>query len=505
MNRISRKAPLLCTAATLLATLFVLNCKSKPDSQVGAETTEAQQVLPNENEPVDLNSLPSAERQIAEQLPLAREILDQWRKDNPQTGERKLHIVYWTPSDKEPAERYQQRLQTILEDIQQFYDKQMQRFGFENHAIKLDHADSGDLKIHLVRGQQNYDKYAVNSGHQIRQECLSTLEAAGIDAANETIVIFCNMSVWNEEHRTIRQNSPYYAGGTNTNGTAWQVDSPILELKYLTEKGGQVRDGQYGKISLGKYNTIFIGGIAHELGHALGLPHNKARKDEAEEFGVALMGSGNRAYGDELRGEGKGAFLTLAHALKLASHPMFSGHVGRMKEAPKGKLSDLSFTNAGKSFTVSGKVTGDIPPYAVIAYMDPKGGSDYNATTTTAIPDGDGNFTLTCDALALGKAADLNLVFLHANGQASSFIGHNKQYSYPYSVDKQGNVDLTSIQTKLALAPVVAAINERDADPLSKLPENTSAQTHSIAKRLIASKQQARPLPSPAAIEISET
>lgn len=503
MTRIS--APLLCTITTLAATLLVLNCKNKTEPQVRSEKNGTELAPENTAKPIDLDSLSPAKRQIATQVPQAKEILADWRKGNPETGERKLHIVYWTPSDKAPAERYQERLQTILEDIQKFYIKQMGRLGFENHGIKLDHDDTGELKIHLVTGTGTYDKYAVNSGRQIRQECLPVLEAAGIDGNKETIVIFCNMSVWNEEHRTIRQNSPYYASGSNTNGTAWQVDSPILELKYLTEKKAQVRDGQYGKISLGKYNTIFIGGIAHELGHALSLPHNKARTDEAEEFGVALMGSGNRAYGDELRGEGKGAFLTLAHGLKLASHPMFSGHTAKMGEPANTALSELSFKNHGKSFTVSGKVTGSIPPYAVLAYMDPKGGGDYNATTTSTIPDVDGNFSLHCDALESGKAADLNLVFLHANGRSTSNASAGRQYSYPYNVAKDGSVDLTSIQTKLALAPVVAAINEREKNPISKLPEGVSDEIESIAKRLIASNQQTRPLPTPANIDNSET
>lgn len=482
--------PLICTAAALAAGLFIVY-KNHHENPTSSETLEPNSET--QQSPVT--------RQIAEQVPLAKKILADWRKDNPGIGERKLHIVYWTPADKEPAERYQERLQMILEDIQQFYFKQMARLGFKNHGIKLDYDDAGKLKIHFVRGQHTYDKYGYNSGYQIRQECLPTLEAAGIDGNKETIGIFCNMTEWNEKHRIIRQTSPYYALGTNTEGTAWQSDSPILDLKHLTEKGQHLRAGNYGKISLGKYNTIFIGGIAHELGHALSLPHNCARADEAEAFGVALMGAGNRTYRDELRGEGKGTFLTLAHGLRLASHPIFSGHTARMHEDVTHSLSELDFENHGKSFTVSGNITGSISPYAVLAYMDPEGGGDYNATTTSAIPDADGNFNLHCAALHPGSTADLNLVFLFANGKATSYYYPSEHFSYPYSVAKDGTVDLSTIQTKLALEPVIAEILQKSPDPLAGLLKDCSESTKQIAQRLVASKNQARPLPKPSLID----
>src|SRR5690606_23776384 len=101
------------------------------------------------------------------------------------------------------------------------------------------------------------------------------LQAAGIEADKETIVIFCNMSNWDPKTGTMSQNSPYYASGGLRNGTAWQVDSALLDAGLLKEKEPQLRDGQYGRISVGRYNSIFVGGVCHELGHALGLPHNQ--------------------------------------------------------------------------------------------------------------------------------------------------------------------------------------------------------------------------------------
>lgn len=442
--------------------------------------------------------------EIDAKVPQARAILDAWQAKDPQRAEKKIHIVYWTPSDREPAPRYRERLGAIMEDIRDFYAKEMKRLGFGPRTIRLDYADDGMMKVHVVKGRQPYADYDVQSGGPIRNECLATLRAAGIDPEKETIVIFCNMSNWDAEKRIITQNSPYYAGGSNRQGTAWQVDSPILELASLAKKEPRVKDGQYGDISIGRYNSIFIGGVCHELGHALGLPHNKQRPDEQAAFGTALMGSGNRSYGENLRGEGKGSFLTLAHGLKLASHPIFSGSVKGIDLPSNAEVSAVKIENRGKTFTLSGTVKADPPAYAVLGYMDPDGGGDYDATTCTAIPDAEGKFTLDANALAAGKSGVFRVVVVQANGAANSFAGASSRITFPYLVAGDGSVDLSASQARLQLAPLleslegpaegvavaVKAVEASKADPLVK-----------ETARVLAASVGFKPGPAPAAAE----
>lgn len=391
----------------------------------------------------------SPEEEIAGKVPAARAILDVWQAEAPEMAERKLHVILWTPADRDPAPRYQERLTGVLHDVRDFYATEMERLGFGPRTLRFDHTDEGMVRVHLVRGRRPYAEYDNSSGARIRTECLPTLRAAGIDADTETLVIFCNMSNWDPEAGTISQNSPYYAGGTHRNGTAWQVDSEILDIPLLDRKEPMVVDGQYGRISVGKYNSIFIGGVCHEIGHALGLPHVMQRPDEAAAFGTSLMGSGNRTYGDDRRGEGRGSFLTLSDGLRLAAHPIFSGSVKAIDVRASAVPRDVEIREDGEGFTVTGTITGDPPVYGVIAYMDPDGRSDYDATSATAVPAADGRFTLHCHALAAGKSADLRLVFLQANGVASGFLSATP-YRYRYSVDEDGTVDLSEAKLKLA-------------------------------------------------------
>jgi len=444
---------------------------------------------------IPIPAIADLQTDVKKEAAAARAILDKWHAENPRKSERTLHLVYWTPSDREPAPAYRERLHRILEHIRDYYAKEMERIGFGPRTIQLDYADDKKVRIHLVKGAGPYADYGMQSGSKIRGECIPALRKAGIDPGRETIVIFCNMGDWDEKKKKITHKSPYYAGGSARGGTAWQLDSPILDTKNLALKEPMIIDGQYGRISLGRHNSIFIGGVAHELGHALGLPHNKQRPDEQAAFGTALMGSGNRTYGEELRGEGRGSFLTLAHAMRLASHPQFSGSMKGLFAPARATMNDFSIKVADTSFEFSGTVTSAVPIYAVVAYTDPEGGGDYNSTTATAVPDAKGRFTLNCNALTKGKAAELRIVACLANGTTI-------QRKFQYTVDRNGKPDLSALQKKLALAPVVEAINSRDAKAIAEaIGSIENPDTKSLANRLANPKKQTQ---TPAEIDAKQ-
>jgi hypothetical protein len=321
------------------------------------------------------------------------------------------------------------------------------------------------------------------------------LKARSIDLDRETAMIFTNLASWDPGQLVFSHKSPYYAGGDHRGGTAWQLDSPELDVQNLPLREPVISDGEYGRISLGRHNSIFIGGMAHELGHALGLPHCRARDDEAARHGTALMGGGNRTYAEEVRGEGKGSFLTLADGLQLAAHPQFSGSVKGMRDVARARLDQVAVRPVAdrKSFTVTGRVTGTPPVHGVVGYLDPEGGGDYDARTVTTAPKADGRFTLRCDSLVAGKPAALRIVACHASGSTT-------EWTHACAVAADGTVDVETMRLGFAFDGFLDALDRGDLAQAALIRGKWPADGREarIAGTILAAKERDRKTIAPA-------
>ncbi|TVP99966.1 MAG: glycosyl hydrolase [Planctomycetaceae bacterium] len=364
-------------------------------------------------------------------------------------------VVYFTPRDREPAANHVERMRRIVDATDQFYTQELERHGFPGRRLNVHRDEAGLVAVIDVVGKDADKDYDKPDGQKIRREVVPVLRAKGIDPEASVILLFCNLMDYDPVASTISHHSPYYGGGTHLSGTAWQCDSEILDPLRLTDLT-PLRDGQYGRITIGRHNSIFLGGVIHELGHALSLPHCRERPDEAVR-GTALMGSGNQTYGQQLRNEGLGSFLTQAHALRLAAHPAFNGRVtDSLYDKPQADWSNLVIdVTEPNAVRVRGELTSDIPIHGVVAYFDPAGGSDYDAMTATAVPDDMGRFALRGEPLKAGVSAEMRLVTCHVNGATTT-------RKFAFRVDESGRPDLTAIRLDLELAPMLDALRAGD-------------------------------------------
>ena len=126
----------------------------------------------------------------------------------------------------------------------------------------------------------------------------------------------------------------------------------------------------------------------------------------------------------------KGSFLTHAHAIRLATHPLFTGSQRDINARANAELHDMRFTNKDGKILIRGRVKSDIPNTAVIVYHDPDGGGDYNARNWTTVLDEKGQFYLEITGPVKGKH-QIRIVICHLNGATT-------QYRMNYDSDEKG-------------------------------------------------------------------
>lgn len=390
----------------------------------------------------------SPPKEQVEQAAAARAVLANFDPDRSVPERRKLHVIYFTPKDKAPADRWRERIPPVMEEIREFYAKQMDGYGLGRLTFNLDYGADRQLVIHLVRGSRAIGHYAFSqtdgkNHHEIydriRAEAEAALAPKGIKLGEEHCIIFCNLWTVQDGKVTGVGIGGYTAYGTGW-GTAWLSDNELVDLAALTDK----RPLEVGaiKTTVAGEAAFRIGTVGHEGGHVFGLPHDGENAADRGR-GRSLMGYGNYDYGADRRGGGPGPYLSLADALRLASHPMFSGTRKDFGRNVVGRFYDLKVEPRATSFVVRGQVYldgSDVRCHAVVGYLRAAGDDDYAARTAVAVPDHNSKFVLDSKDLAPGKAGELRLTACLTNGEAFA-------WNFYYTVGPDGRPDVRAIRS----------------------------------------------------------
>ena len=386
------------------------------------------------------HSIESARGEEEPRVAVAKVVLaDYWAKET--RNARVLHVAYFCPADRTPAPQYQERLTRILEDISAFYTAQFQHYNLACDGIPFERSADGRLVIHLVQGTQPAADYSeAKSAGEIKRDVEKVMSAACVAVKSNHVVVFTRLG--NYDGTKTSHNSPYCGAGDCRNGFCWQFDSDILDTHLLPKTTPFVDDKQYGHINLGRYNSIFIGGTAHELGHLFGLPHNATTPENLKGVGHSLMGDGNRHYHEELQGAGKGSFIPLADALMLCTNPLFSRVDKGLSEKWQSSIVDPAFdTSVAGRFKITGHYTSNQPIYGVVAYVNPNVKDDHGAVSYLGTLGADNSFSIDVAAPPAPKGiGDVRIILLSASGQhLSAYAGTRAPFRQPYAmgVDKR--------------------------------------------------------------------
>lgn len=401
-----------------------------------------------------------------------------------------LRIAYFVPADRQPEPDYQARLERVLSEVQRFYREGMRQQGYGPLTFELDRDDAKALRIFEVRAKESMRAYGRNAGGKVREEVKASLSQRGVNIDRETVLIVQLLLEWQGE-RAI-EVGPFVGGGDAASGTAWVYDDARLDARSLSSKAP---GGYYGRpCSLGQFNTHYIGGIAHELGHALGLPHERELPRDTHRRGASLMGGGNHTYGQEKRGEGPGTFLTAAAALPLSVHPLFTGK--RDVRPLDCDITELAATPTEQRLILTGRLSVGQPAVTgIVAYNDPQDvPADYDATGWTSNVDADGHFRLAIADLQPG-GYDLRL-------RAVGATGATKYFRFSYQVNQRGLAQVEPLVERPWLARAREAYRAGDQKRLTllikeaeeALPNGDLLQKKLAQYQHLLSKEEVQPL-----------
>ena len=385
-----------------------------------------------------------------------------------------LKVVSFIPADMEPFANREERLGRVMTHVQEFYRKGMEAHGFGPKTFALEWIEPGKLRIYTIKGQKKQTEYGRNDSGVVRNEVKAAMQTQyNINIDNEHVVIFQSLLRW--EGNTATELGPYVGGGSALSGTAWVYDDPLLDAAKLASKDP---GGYYHRpVSMGQFNTHYIGGVAHELGHAFGLPHDKETDEQGKTLGTSLMGSGNHTYGNELRNQGLGSFLSAASALQLSTVRAFVGNLSGSRDRAAWRIDSLGAAHKEGKATFTGRFVATPPIVGIIAYNDDANiQGDYDAKAWMVKTDASGRFSIEVGDL-VPTDYQLRFVAVHQGGQKS-------RSDYAYSVSAAGP-DLSPFDTSLPVEDIRQAFLSNDRERLDAIAADMTARypNSAISKR----------------------
>ncbi|MEM6779634.1 MAG: hypothetical protein AAF670_18410, partial [Planctomycetota bacterium] len=290
-------------------------------------------------------------------------------------SEAVIRIVYFHPSDRDPLPQWRSRLTRALDDVQGFYRDELRRLGATRCLLPFERDEDG-LVFHVVKGRRPASAYDYESGSEIEAEIRkATIDEIHFDREHVLILHGLCRSETDEQDETVYAfHSPYYGRGSGARGVCHAADCERLDPRLLadTESTITYSEHYYPRVeqSLAKFNSWYLGGIAHELGHGIGLPHDFGSPPErVRRPGFALMGTGNHHYREDLWSGRGGAYLSDGSALRLLSSPLLTRSDRDRFEELDANLDPLQFGVNQNAMTIRGSIHASVPAYAVVAYL----------------------------------------------------------------------------------------------------------------------------------------
>jgi hypothetical protein len=220
-------------------------------------------------------------------------------------GGHRIRLAYFVPRDRKPAEAYDRKVRVIMELVADVYRQDLRDKGYKTEGLRFETAKDGATPTaQLVRGERDAQYYNNAPRYDANAQwtrLLPEIRRNVGDPQRQVIVVFAE--TYDDGPAEHLWPGVIARGAYNTADGGLAVFSAHLlrdEFCAATAEGqrrlmfdrtpvpGRKAWGRAINSARGEFVEDGIGAVAHELGHALGLPHD--RRDDARD----IMGNGFR-------------------------------------------------------------------------------------------------------------------------------------------------------------------------------------------------------------------
>jgi len=343
-------------------------------------------------------------------------------------SKHKVRVTYFVPTDREPTANWRAKITVLMTFVADLYRQDLTRHGYETRGLDFEF-DSDGLLVHLIRGKQKAAHYNGDPEFEFLSQwrtILPEVEAALGKAAQNLHVVFAETyddgPTKFEWRGGVALGARYTSDGGAGLFSAWilrdefcatTIDDQLRFLADETPIKGRVALG-CGRMDSPRFEFIEdgFGAVAHEMGHAFGLPHDH-RKDRRY-----VMGNGfrtlRRNYVEETPPDDRVGFSPENARILTRSRFLAKDADSSDAKAPHVELETPARLKAGaREVPVRGRATDDKGLAAVLYWWRPMdstvGGAELAGTSA------DLGATLPVRPLKEGKA-DLVVTVIDRGG-----------------------------------------------------------------------------------------